>query len=246
MAGQRFTKADKEAFLRTCDSCSEFMPKEIIKKEFDLFGECIEPADANQKLQSIRLVLLYPKIHPNVDGNPIAKQSVRFASMKIKDGPNKGDVFTYTNKVSGKLDVIINTYQDARITNTTKMLQEQILKQLKEQHYLKYKGAIFITRMEFIFKHPASMSKKDLEELKHGKRIIFKETKPDLDNLEKIVWDSMQIEKSKQSLDNLEKDMRSHLQGLVYDNDAQIVSKNVIFKRWGLRPGVIIEMEGYV
>ena len=68
--------------------------------------------------------------------------------------------------------------------------------------------------------------------------IYFKDTKPDLDNLEKLVWDAMQIEKA-------DKDVRNAMTGLVYDNDAQIVSKNGIFKRWGLTPGVIIEMEGY-
>jgi len=78
-----------------------------------------------------------------------------------------------------------------------------------------------------------------MEDLKAGTKIYFKDTKPDLDNLEKMVWDSMQAEKA-------EKDVVNAMTGLVYDNDAQIVSKNGIFKRWGIRPGVIIEMEGYI
>ena len=144
------------------------------------------------------------------------------------------------NKRTLKNDVMIKSYQDAKITNTSKLLQLQILKQLKAtESFTKFRGAIFVTRMEFIFKVSKNAPKNMLNDLKEGNMIYFKETKPDLDNLEKMIWDAMQAEKA-------EKDIVNAMTGLVYDNDAQIVSKNGVFKRWGMVPGVLIEMEGYI
>ena len=170
----------------------------------------------------------------------MAKQSARFTVSRYGNGPKKGEPIIFDNKRTGKPDVMIKSYQDAKITNTAKMLQLQMLVQLKAtENFTKFRGAIFVTRMEFIFKVSKNAPKYMINDLKEGRMIYFKETKPDLDNLEKMVWDAMQAEKA-------EKDIVNAMTGLVYDNDAQIVSKNGVFKRWGIVPGLILELEGYI
>ena len=235
MAG--WTKADRAKFLERCDSRKNIMPQEVISTQGSLFDDVIETDSVNTRYQKLRLVLLYPELDTNEKGNPIPKQSARFMVTRYSNGPKKREILMYTNKHTGKPDVLIKSYQDARITNTVKALQLQVLKQLGEISFTKFRGAIFVTRLEFIFKVPNSSPKYMKDDLAAGTKIYFKDTAPDLDNLEKMVWDAMQAEKA-------EKDVKNALVGLVYDNDAQIVSKNGIFKRWGLRPGLILELEG--
>jgi Holliday junction resolvase RusA-like endonuclease len=169
----------------------------------------------------------------------MAKQSARFTVSRYSNGIKKGEPIIFQNKRTGKDDVMIKSYQDAKITNTAKMLQLQLLVQLKAQPFTKFRSSIFVTRMEFIFKVSKNAPQYMVNDLKSGNKIYFKDTKPDLDNLEKMVWDAMQAEKA-------EKDVMNAMTGLVYDNDAQIVSKNGVFKRWGIVPGLILELEGYI
>lgn len=235
-----WTKADKETFLKSCDDIRGIMPQEVITKQASLFDDVIEVDTPNPRYQKIRLVLKYPALAENPDGDPMAKQSARFTVSRYGNGEKKGEPIVFQNKRTGKDDVMIKSYQDAKITNTAKMLQLQILVQLKNHKgFTKFRDSIFVTRMEFIFKVSKNAPNYMMNDLKTGNKIYFKNTKPDLDNLEKMVWDSMQSEKE-------EKDITNAMTGLVYDNDAQIVSKNGIFKRWGIIPGVIIEMEGYI
>lgn len=234
-----WTKADREKFLKSCDTIRGIMPKEVIEKQGNLFDDILEVDTPNPRYQKIRLILKYPPLAENPDEDPMAKQSARFTVSRYSNGPKKGEPIIFENKRTGKPDVMIKSYQDAKITNTANMLQLQILVQLKGQHFTKFRGAIFVTRMEFIFKVSKNAPKYMIDDLKSGTKIYFKDTKPDLDNLEKMVWDAMQAEKA-------EKDVTNAMTGLVYDNDAQIVSKNGVFKRWGIIPGVIIEMEGYI
>jgi len=234
-----WTKADREKFLKTCNEITGIMPKEVISQQGSLFDDVIEVDTPNPRYQKIRLVLKYPTITENPDGDPMAKQSARFTVTRYSNGPKKGEPIIFQNKRNGKDDVIIKSYQEAKITNTAKMLQLQIIEQLSKISFTKFRSAIFVTRMEFIFKVSKNAPKYMMEDLKAGTKIYFKETKPDIDNLEKMVWDAMQSEK-------VEKDVTNALTGLVYDNDAQIVSKNGVFKRYGIVPGCIIEMEGYI
>lgn len=232
-----YTKAERQKFLEALDQGREVMPQGVIKRELTLFEDTIE-VDRKTNYQKITLALRYPILTENTNGDPMAKQSARFTVQRYAKGEKKGEPIIFMNKNTNKPDVMIKSYQDAKIKNTTQVLQYQINQQLAKQRFTKFRGAIFITRMEFVFKVYSSATKKMLDDLKTGNMIYFKDTKPDLDNLEKLVWDAMQIEKA-------DKDVRNAMTGLVYDNDAQIVSKNGIFKRWGLTPGVIIEMEGY-
>ena len=234
------TKAEREKFLKSCDLINGIMPKEVIKKQQTIFDDVIITDQKKTRYQKLRFVLKYPPLAENPDGDPMAKQSARFTVSRYMNGEKKGEPIIFMNKRTLKNDVMIKSYQDAKITNTAKMLQLQILKQLKAtESFTKFRGAIFVTRMEFIFKVSKNAPKYMLNDLKEGQLIYFKETKPDLDNLEKMIWDAMQAEKA-------EKDIVNAMTGLVYDNDAQIVSKNGVFKRWGMAPGVIIEMEGYI
>ena len=234
------TKAEREKFLKSCDLINGIMPKEVIKKQQTIFDDVIITDQKKTRYQKLKFILKYPPLAENPDGDPMAKQSARFTVSRYMNGEKKGEPIIFLNKRTLKNDVMIKSYQDAKITNTSKLLQLQILKQLKAtESFTKFRGAIFVTRMEFIFKVSKNAPKYMLNDLKEGNMIYFKETKPDLDNLEKMVWDAMQAEKA-------EKDIVNAMTGLVYDNDAQIVSKNGVFKRWGLRPGVIVEMEGYI
>ena len=234
------TKAEREKFLKSCDLINGIMPKEVIKKQQTIFDDVIITDQKKTRYQKLKFILKYPPLAENPDGDPMAKQSARFTVSRYMNGEKKGEPIIFMNKRTLKNDVMIKSYQDAKITNTSKLLQLQILKQLKAtESFTKFRGAIFVTRMEFIFKVSKNAPKYMLNDLKEGNMIYFKETKPDLDNLEKMIWDAMQAEKA-------EKDIVNAMTGLVYDNDAQIVSKNGVFKRWGLRPGVIIEMEGYI
>lgn len=234
-----WTKADKEKFLKTCNDIRGIMPKEVISQQSSLFDDVIEVDTPNSRYQKIKLILKYPPLAENPDGDPMPKQSARFTVSRYGNGPKKGEPIIFENRKTGKPDVMIKSYQDAKITNTAKMLQLQIIVQLKGQRFTKFRGAIFVTRMEFIFKVSKNAPKYMIDDLKAGTKIYFKDTKPDLDNLEKMVWDAMQSEK-------MEKEVANAMTGLVYDNDAQIVSKNGVFKRWGIIPGIIIEMEGYI
>lgn len=234
-----WTKADRAKFLASCDIAKGVMPQGVISLQQNLFEDVIEVDTPNPRYQKIKLILKYPPLAENPDGDPMAKQSARFTVSRYSNGIKKGEPIIYQNKRTGKDDVIIKSYQDAKITNTTNMLQQQIKAQLKSQPFTKFRGAIFVTKMEFIFKVSKNAPKYMMEDLKSGTKIYFKDTKPDIDNLEKMIWDSMQAEKA-------EKDVVSSMVDLVYDNDAQIVSKNGVFKRWGLVPGVLIEMEGYI
>ena len=234
------TKAEREKFLKSCDLINGIMPKEVIKKQQTFFDDVIITDQKKTRYQKLKFILKYPPLAENPDGDPMAKQSARFTVSRYMNGEKKGEPIIFMNKRTLKNDVMIKSYQDAKITNTSKLLQLQILKQLKAtESFTKFRGAIFVTRMEFIFKVSKNAPKYMLNDLKEGNMIYFKETKPDLDNLEKMIWDAMQAEKA-------EKDIVNAMTGLVYDNDAQIVSKNGVFKRWGLRPGVIVEMEGYI
>ena len=234
------TKAEKEKFLQSCDLIRGIMPKEVIQRQQTFFDDVIITDQKKARYQKLRFVLKYPPLAENPDGDPMAKQSARFTVSRYMNGEKKGEPIIFMNKRTLKNDVMIKSYQDAKITNTAKMLQLQILVQLKAtENFTKFRGAIFVTRMEFIFKVSKNAPKYMLNDLKEGRLIYFKDTKPDLDNLEKMIWDAMQAEKA-------EKDIVNAMTGLVYDNDAQIVSKNGIFKRWGIVPGVLIEMEGYI
>ena len=217
-----FNKKEKQAFLKIVEECADIMPREMIQhKQQVLFDE----AEDKPTYQRLFFPLIYPEMKENPKSDPMAKQSFRHYAQRNKNG----DVVTYRNKITGKLDVLIKGYQDAKITNTHQMLVQQIRMRLERD----YKGFrpffkdVHVIRCEFIFKAIESLSKADKAAIESGDYIVFKETEPDIDNLEKMLWDAMQ-------------------EAGVYTNDARICSKNGIFKRFGTRPGVLVEIEGRV
>lgn len=228
-----WTKADRAKFMAACESNK---PTPVVKQQGSLFEDAIE-LEPNQRYQSVEIVLLYPKLIDNINGDPVPKQSARFTVTRYSKGDKKGEPVIYKNARTGKNDVIIKSYQDAKITNTVDMLREQIKVQMLNKKMHKFRSAIFISRIEFIFEVSKNAPKYMLNDLRSGEKIYFKDTKPDLDNLEKLIYDAMESEK-------MEMAARTAMTGLLYDNDAQIVCKTAVFKRWGIRPGVIINLEG--
>lgn len=218
-----FTKKKKEAFERIIQKGLLVMPKEFRKiTEVSLFEE-EEMESKAAEFKHMRLELCYIKIDENKDGDPMPKQSFRQSVQRGKDG----NVFVFTNKLTGKKDVIMRGYTDAKVTTT----KDSLVMQLQAIMTRDYKGHrpfskdVHITRCEFVFSPLLGASKKDQEAMKNDDYIVFKSTKPDLDNLEKMLWDACE-------------------EAGVMTNDSQIASKNGVFKRYGPVPGVIIELEG--
>ena len=83
-------------------------------------------------------------------------------------------------------------YTEAKVTTT----KDSLVMQLQAIMTRDYKGHrpfskdVHITRCEFIFNPLLGASKKDQEAMKNDEYIVFKSTKPDLDNLEKMLWDA--------------------------------------------------------
>jgi len=131
-----------------------------------------------------------------IDGVPIAKQSFR----KTRSG---------------------HCYQKKEIIDREKEIKRQVLKQLPEGFEPSTSG-IIINYLTFVFPPTKSIMKgKNKNTDLSG--ILFKNTKPDLDNLEKLLFDA--------------------LQGVVYVNDSQIYKKKYISKIYGLTPGIELEIE---
>lgn len=216
-------KKKKETFLRMIEMGKLVMPTEIIKvKEFSLFAD---EDMAAPKYRLLRFELLYPQMAENPNGDPIPKQSFRQYVQRDKDG----HVFVYTNPKTQKRDVIMKGYQEAIITNTTEALSLQIRNQVSKKYigFRPFFKDVHVRRCEFIFTAIGSLNKAETEALTTGEFIVFKETKPDLDNLQKLLWDAFE-------------------DSGVFTNDSRIASINGAFKRYGLVPGVIIELEGQI
>jgi Holliday junction resolvase RusA-like endonuclease len=217
-----YNKKTKEKFLKAIEYGKMVMPFGIINvKQYSLFDE----PENNDHYKVLNFALRYPPMDKNVNGDPMAKQSMRTMVRRDKEG----NVMTFTNPKTGKLDVFTQQYQEAKLTQTADVLQLQLQQQLSKKYigFRPFYKDVHILRAEFIFSQIASLSKSDEEAIASGDWIVFKETEPDLDNLEKMLWDVMQA-------------------AGIFTNDARIVSKNGIFKRYGTIPGIIVELEGRV
>jgi Holliday junction resolvase RusA-like endonuclease len=118
-------------------------------------------------------------------GIPSAKQSFRFSVRQSKEGK------TFVQK-----------YQSAKVKNNAYNMQWDIKDQIPKDFKL-WTGPI-IVQIQYIFPITSGFTKSKLEQLRVGKRFC-KTTKPDLDNLDKAVFDAMQ--------------------GLLFVNDSQICSR---------------------
>ena len=79
--------------------------------------------------------------------------------------------------------------------------------------------------MRFVFPYLKSFSKKKIQEIEELKAYAaYKTTKPDLDNLEKMLWDAMN--------------------GVVFADDSLICGKRNINKEYGRVPGINLRILG--
>lgn len=129
-------------------------------------------------------------------GEPIAKQSFRRS--------NNGHCHQTTKIIKKEKDIAI-----------------QAKKQLPKG-FVPTKKPVEIKRVWFIFEPLKTLSKDQL--LCVAKNILFpKNTKPDIDNLEKLLYDA--------------------LQGIVYENDSLIYKKSNIIRLYGKNPRIEIDIE---
>lgn len=132
-------------------------------------------------------------------GIPLAKQSARFA----------------------KRGRFMQSYQPKEITNWVAQARLQILNQLPEG-WIPIDGKVIIKKLEFIFPPLKCWSKKKLRSLQEGE-MIYKEPKPDIDNLQKLTYDSCN--------------------GILWRDDAQVVEIRLLRKIFGEVPRIELELD---
>lgn len=137
-----------------------------------------------------------------INGIPLAKQSFRYAVRPKKDGTN-----------------FVSKYQPKKVVDKERNLQWDIKSQLAKD-FTPFDCPLDVS-ITFTFPPPKSWNKSQKLLFKSGVR-MFKDTKPDLDNLEKIVFDSMQ--------------------GIVYINDSRVCEKRSR-KVYGDVPSIVILIE---
>lgn len=131
-----------------------------------------------------------------IPGEPMPKQSARF---RIIENKKKGTKF-------------ISSYQKNSVVKEEERLKKLIVSQLPTGH-VPFDGPVGV-RCVFVFPPLKSWSNKKLKELKAG-AVILKDTKPDNDNLFKVVGDA--------------------LEGTAIKNDSRI-SIQTLKKIYGLEP----------
>jgi Holliday junction resolvase RusA-like endonuclease len=149
-------------------------------------------------------------------GEPVAKQSVRANPVYKKDG----NVQTYFK--DGKLKALIRYHQPAKYDRLEKEYRTSILSQLPNDFKM-FEKEVHITRLEFIFPALKSFTKKQMEML-NNREIIYHTSRPDVDNCRKLIFDSMT--------------------GLIYKDDSKICTENNVIKRYGIKPGILIQLKG--
>lgn len=159
----------------------------------------------------------YTSIRIVLLGEPVAKQSVRANPVYRKDG----NVQTYMK--NGKLKALIRYHQPEKYEKLEREYRVSILSQLPKDFKM-FENEVHITKLEFIFPALKSFTKRQMEML-YNREIIYHTHRPDVDNCRKLVFDSMT--------------------DLVYIDDSKICTENNVIKRYGLRPGILIELYGF-
>lgn len=120
----------------------------------------------------------------------------------------------------------IKSYQPENIVNWQAQAKQQILEQLPK-NYIPIKNPILISEVTFVFPPVKSMRKKTINEIelyeKECGNPVYKSTKPDWDNLCKNIFDCCN--------------------GLVWNDDSQIVEVNNIKKIYGNKPRIDLTFE---
>ena len=134
----------------------------------------------------------------HVLGEPIAKQG-----WKSRVAGARGKQF-------------VQTYRSAQTKSAHNNLRAQLIAQLPDG-FTPLAGPLVVHELVFAFAPLKSMPKGKQRELAAGAEFP-KATKPDLDNLEKLLWDAAE--------------------GVLYLNDSQICEKRHVRKVYGQRPGI--------
>lgn len=116
----------------------------------------------------------------------------------------------------------VQHFQSAKVKGATANLRAQIIAQLPDGFGL-LGGPLVVHELVFTFAPLKSATKAQRESMARG-RAYPKPTKPDLDNLEKLVWDACE--------------------GIVYPNDSLIWEKRQVRKVYGPVPGIRLVIEG--
>lgn len=130
-------------------------------------------------------------------GTPLAKQSARFAKR-------------------GKF---MCSYQPKEIINWVAQARSQLLTQ--RDGWIMIQDEVHIANIKFVFPTLSSMSKKTKLSISNC-NIVYKNTKPDIDNLLKNLWDSCN--------------------GILWVDDSKIVEIGCIKKIYGLEPRIELEV----
>ena len=134
-----------------------------------------------------------------IKGIPLQKQSAKFVR---------------TNN-------FIRSYQPKKVVDWMAQARLQIIEQLPDSH-IPYDNEVIINRLVFVFPPLKSWSKTKMKQLESGV-VLYKSTKPDLDNLQKQIFDCCT--------------------GLVFVDDSRIVRVLQMEKVFGVVPR--IEMDVY-
>lgn len=116
-------------------------------------------------------------------------------------------------------------YQPQKMVDKKKEYQWEIKKQLPEG-FTPFENEVHVTKLHFVYPPLKKFHKEKgkMDAIRAGE-IFYKNTKSDIDNIQKMIWDS--------------------LNGLVMKDDALIVSLNDVKKYYGVGGMIVIEMEGY-
>lgn len=137
-----------------------------------------------------------------IQGEPKPKQSARFRNVKGK---------------SGKKDFIMS-YQSKEVIDNASNISKVVLSQLP-LNYVPYDEPIGV-RMKFVFAALKSWNKSTKTLFESGE-VIYKVSKPDVDNLQKSVFDAMNK--------------------IVYTDDSRI-AKVEVEKIYGKEPRIELEI----
>lgn len=140
-------------------------------------------------------------------GDPVAKQ---------------GDRSRIAGGTTGRQ--FVQHFQSGKVKGATANLRAQIIAQLPAG-FVPLCGPLVVHELVFTFGALKSMPKWQQRDIIGG-AAIAKTTKPDLDNLEKLLWDACE--------------------GIVYANDSLIWEKLAVRKVYGRQPGIRLVIEGEV
>lgn len=110
-----------------------------------------------------------------------------------------------------------HSYQSKAVTDYQRAIRAMALAQTS-QDMRPLSGELYVS-IEFVWKHPKSWGKKRIAELRE--RSIYKSSRPDIDNLCKGVFDA--------------------LNGVIWNDDSQIVAIHA-WKRYGYNDAIIMRV----